>query len=697
MKKIKIWEDIVQIVYIIIAQLGLLFSVTKTFGISYHAETIYFGVILLSILLFILLKWKRYGVLLAGAGIGLSEGLLFLWKKRILLKEIKRIIKMIETHMQSYVKNREIIHLYEKEKFTIGLLFFLILTIGIIAYVIVCTKRNFGIMAISLITFSIPFMAGEEPDAKTLICIGTVLVTAGFSKIKGIREKDRIIVRRLGIGIGILAVGFGGLFFKPMVKESLVYAKQYQNKIVTFWDKKKSDLFLNEKGVTGVNGGKLGEVGTLEQDNRTHLKVTVGKKPTTRVYLQGFIGENYTGHAWEEISGYEDTGMIYSMLSGKEEAQSEIDTMEIEYMDVNKKYTYQPYGSSLYAGSHKTIGEKQTMEYYPYEFLETNPAAEEWKKIEDIYGDDFNNRYTLVETDVKDNFLGQVENFVRGTDTDTIVKEVALLLDKQTDYSLHPGKTPQDRDFAEYFYFENRKGYCTHYATTATLFFRLKGIPSRYVSGYVIEPDEFVKKKDGSYEATVTGRNAHAWAEVYFSNGGYLPVETTPGYVKNDTPAEENAGLNLPSAQTNEVPKKEEEKKPIKQQDNQKKVKKEKRNMFPIVVGFGTGIVVLSGVAIICLVKKKKRKKIGVGYNEAIQELFHQIYRKLLRKKKITGKEELNQEFIEKLCSSSPFISVTEGEKMLDIVYRANYGRDKLKKEDYLVLKRIFLALEKEK
>lgn len=68
-----------------------------------------------------------------------------------------------------------------------------------------------------------------------------------------------------------------------------------------------------------------------------------------------------------------------------------------------------------------------------------------------------------------------------------------------------------------------------------------------------------------------------------------------------------------------------------------------------------------------------------------------------MRKKKISGKEELNQEFLGKICSVYPEISNEMGEKMLDIVYRANYGKEQLKKEDYLLLKRIFLALEKEK
>ena len=31
------------------------------------------------------------------------------------------------------------------------------------------------------------------------------------------------------------------------------------------------------------------------------------------------------------------------------------------------------------------------------------------------------------------------------------------------------------------FFFDQKKGYCIHYATTATLMFRLLGVPARYV------------------------------------------------------------------------------------------------------------------------------------------------------------------------------------------------------------------------
>ena len=78
---------------------------------------------------------------------------------------------------------------------------------------------------------------------------------------------------------------------------------------------------------------------------------------------------------------------------------------------------------------------------------------------------------------------------------------------------------------AEYFLFTNHRGYCEHYATTAALLFRLYGYPSRYVTGYVA--DDFRRQTDGTYQAVLTDRQAHAWVEV-FVNGEWVLVEATP-------------------------------------------------------------------------------------------------------------------------------------------------------------------------
>lgn len=121
------------------------------------------------------------------------------------------------------------------------------------------------------------------------------------------------------------------------------------------------------------------------------------------------------------------------------------------------------------------------------------------------------------------------------TPAETIL-EMQLLRERlcaQVSYSLSPGKTPPSRDFAAYFLLENKKGYCTHYATAAVLLCRMAGIPARYCEGYVV--DNVLSEHsgpDGSpyIYADILDSNAHAWCEVYLDGIGWMPFEFTYSY-----------------------------------------------------------------------------------------------------------------------------------------------------------------------
>lgn len=122
---------------------------------------------------------------------------------------------------------------------------------------------------------------------------------------------------------------------------------------------------------------------------------------------------------------------------------------------------------------------------------------------------------------------------------ETSEEKIRLLTDirnriaSMAEYSLNPGKTPNSRDFVNYFLLENHKGYCTHYATSGVLLARMAGIPARYATGYVIVGDDFNDentKSDGSYTITLKDNRRHAWVEVYLNGYGWIPVEFTAGY-----------------------------------------------------------------------------------------------------------------------------------------------------------------------
>ncbi|TML17720.1 MAG: transglutaminase domain-containing protein, partial [Actinobacteria bacterium] len=72
-------------------------------------------------------------------------------------------------------------------------------------------------------------------------------------------------------------------------------------------------------------------------------------------------------------------------------------------------------------------------------------------------------------------------------------------------------------------FLQRRSGYCEQFAATFAAMARVLGIPSRVAIGYRSGTYDPVKS-----EYHVTGRDAHAWPEVYIAGQGWVRFEPTP-------------------------------------------------------------------------------------------------------------------------------------------------------------------------
>lgn len=96
-------------------------------------------------------------------------------------------------------------------------------------------------------------------------------------------------------------------------------------------------------------------------------------------------------------------------------------------------------------------------------------------------------------------------------------------------YDLNTPTMPGDRtDFALWFLTESDTGYCTHFATAATVLLRAANIPARLVGGYLVQVEAGV-------DATVGSVHAHAWTEVYVPDVGWIVVDATPSNAGSNT------------------------------------------------------------------------------------------------------------------------------------------------------------------
>ena len=139
------------------------------------------------------------------------------------------------------------------------------------------------------------------------------------------------------------------------------------------------------------------------------------------------------------------------------------------------------------------------------------------------------------------------------TDKIDYINYVVGYLRKNYKYTMKPGKVPEGRSVVDYFLKDNKKGYCTYFATSAAIILRSAGIPTRYCAGYVVDTRLLGGADEETYQTfEVSDNSAHAWVEVYIDGYGWAVVDPTPGYGEEDIVKEPstNSGVNESEKQT---------------------------------------------------------------------------------------------------------------------------------------------------
>lgn len=306
--------------------------------------------------------------------------------------------------------------------------------------------------------------------------------------------------------------------------------------------------FINRYESTGgMNSGRLGGVSSVNLDYNTDLKVRMTPYTYQTFYLKFFTGGDYLpyGNIWrsapqEQNQPKEALQLRQAFRDGYETSAKGIAEIENISAIIGP---YLPYYSTD-TGTAGLYQETVSYTYYPRLSANTLPITQEidmeyWLNIPQ-------DNYEVIAAFCEEaGFSGSREE---------IIAQVKAYYQKEIPYTLRPGATPRNRDFINYFLEHNRKGYCAHFASAATLIFRYLGIPARYVEGYAVSYDEQLEGRlvqDAVYEdyyegyselgetalveVEVTDADAHAWVEVYDENLGWVIVDVTPYSTEEET------------------------------------------------------------------------------------------------------------------------------------------------------------------
>ncbi|MEG0493145.1 MAG: transglutaminase domain-containing protein [Clostridia bacterium] len=330
-----------------------------------------------------------------------------------------------------------------------------------------------------------------------------------------------------------------------------------------FFTEPRNVFTLGSYGYYPMGNGKLG--GEAEPTDLPVMTVKTSK----RTLLRAVIKDEYTGRNWRDTSSgkrylyvnprWSDLRSdVYLETLPEEAMRSASDlltphTVEVQMQntatstlftpvalrDFNGMGNLVPYfndASELFTTRDLTRGDRFSVSAPVLEGGDGGLGAlvNAAPKGDDPYYDEIYKKYTWLPEHMEQKVYADARNIVSVAKTPyEQASAIMRHLQRYYKYTLAPDTPPENQDFVTYFLYVGKEGYCTYFASAMTVLCRMTGLPARYVEGFLATPSA-----DGL--AYVTGKEAHAWTEVYFEGFGWVPFDATPAQENLDKQPKEN-------------------------------------------------------------------------------------------------------------------------------------------------------------
>ncbi|QNO15227.1 transglutaminase domain-containing protein [Alkalicella caledoniensis] len=252
-------------------------------------------------------------------------------------------------------------------------------------------------------------------------------------------------------------------------------------------------------------------------------------------------------------------------------------------------------------------------------------------------------------------------------------KAVAIrdyLRGSQFTYSLDVDYPPGGMDFVEHF-LATKEGYCVHYSTAFVVMARAVDIPARWVKGFT----QGDISETGVY--TVYDKDAHAWAEIYIPNAGWVAFEPTKGFRApqasqgtNQSPIDPDGDVEDPATPIQETPNE--------NVPGDTATESKTFDLKTLMVVFA-GSILLLFVSVIWKVQKNTKSRLTANDKVII------LYNKVIGKLKILGAPKKNSETPREFITRSGELGWIPKEllnKTTQLLERAFYGENIVKSEE---------------
>lgn len=294
--------------------------------------------------------------------------------------------------------------------------------------------------------------------------------------------------------------------------------------------------------------------GSMIHSDEEQIAAYTDRLPTETLYLKGFTGGDYLGGSWEEA---EETDLFQQLEQQMGDGWENRAATAFQYLYynlnqwTNRQTSLTPRSLTL-KGSYGRDNSWYPPYYYSWSnsnrlpdgcsftYYQSSEVDIQWERLDSSHGyspsdyqrlqSGYQDLARSAYTQVPEELVPQLVALCRENPQDNLeetIRFVRSVLQDRIRYTTSPESIPYQADPVEYVLFESHEGYCQHFASAAVLMFRLYGIPARYVSGYLVEPGAFQRQAYQQYCAVITGGNAHAWAEIFLEDRGWVPVEVT--------------------------------------------------------------------------------------------------------------------------------------------------------------------------